>query len=241
MIPMSQSNVGLVPRQTTNGVCWLDGANTNSENITQSSNSVSLVRDGYGRGNNATQSTSANQPEIFEQTQGGKNVLSFTNASAEFMSLPTFIPNLTNGSATLILVGKSNESAPSGNRFFFGTNFGSRFYIIQNGTTGTLSAFFSGSNLQLTSSVNASNAFIAVMTYDGATDAATFQVNQEATLSGTVAYVAAPTIINIGANETGAFNLDGFIGESIFFDKVLPADEILKQKRYLSNKWGIAI
>jgi hypothetical protein len=196
-----------------------------------------------GNGRNATQGTSANQPNIAPAALNGRQVRQF-NGVNRFLQCNAVVPFFAtnDGALSIFVVSKSNTSGGFGRvisaRFASGieTHFfrhGSAFRYVRD----------DGVSPKLADGKTADTAWnIHSITSSGI--AATVGTNGTIYANNTDINVNTLTSINscqIGADGTGGNLLDGSIAELI----VLPYAAALTQRqqieRYLSAKWGISI
>lgn len=223
-----------IPRTIPNCILWLDAIDNST--ITQSSNLVSAWRDKSGRGNNAIQGTSANQPSINLNTINGLPAIAFNGSSSSMTG------NLTGFSGqpySIFTIGQRRSSAAF-NYFFsssaMSVNLGWRadnviYHQMFGGAVNTISV-------------------IATPVYTTPTPiilAGTQSSTKRNTYLNSITSAVTDTFANDNATATqfslGFFNLYASIdlGEIIIFNRVLSDEERTKIIRYLSNKWGVEI
>lgn len=218
---------------------WLDAADIST--ITSSSNLVSSVRDKSGNKNDATQGSGSNQPSTNGATISGKNVLAF-DGSNDQLNIPTLIPAPQTTGFTIFLVAfPTNPVVGTRGVLDGGAGVGQRVYIrVSSGqVTAALGAIGVAT---INVSANTAAPFVADVRYVPVTHATTLVVN------GTSSSVFNPQFTNsvgtmaIGVQSTASTPyFAGQIAECIIYNQALSDAERLQVRRYLANKWGIAI
>lgn len=244
---MGITNSGIIatPLEVPSSVVWLDCADTNLLAPYTSGGLVSQIRDKSGRGNHAIQATDADKATT-GSTINGKNALSF-NGSSSFYSIadnPSVSP--TTG-MTLFAVFRiasstsSTKSVVSKDRTGV-SNPPYRISYIQNTPIiqfAMANPASSSTVVQIQGALNTPYIFAA--NYDGTN--ANLTLNQLTTSPSAHAIIldsTGPLLIGRQTLDDTRFS-HGLLGEVIMYNRNLSAEEILKVKRYLSNKWGIQI
>jgi hypothetical protein len=223
-----------IPRTIPSCILWLDAMDNST--ITQSSNLVSAWRDKSGRGNNAIQGTSTNQPSINLNTINGLPAIAFNGSSSSMTG------NLTGFSGqpySIFTAGQRRSSAAFNYLFSSPTvavNLGWRttnelYHQIYTGAINTITAL----------TVPAYTTPIpSIIAGTQSTNTRTLYFN-----STTVSATSSLANDNTGATQfsLGFFNvyMNIDLGEVLVFNRVLSASEVTAITRYLSNKWGVEI
>jgi len=205
---------------------WLDGADASTVSFSSGSN-VSQWSDKSGSGNNATQSTSANQPTY------SSNGMVFAGSNW-FQTPITSFPT----AESLFIVFKSSTAVAD---IFAGTTSTSREVLLYTGTKVFLGRFGSDP-----AAITPNAGVIPLNTpllysHQFTTTAVTFTVNGTVTGSGTPPYTYSGTGTSwIGSSGYAANNMNGTIYEIIYYNTSLTASERRSVETYLTNKWGIS-
>ncbi len=235
-----------VPQRSANLLLWLRA----DVGVTYSGTSVSQWQDQSGNGNNASQTTTANQPVFATNALNGLPAISFTSASAQWLKLSSGFSNFSG--ASIFIVTKPSTSFTTGARFLdFGNGNPSDNIILQETTTGTGStggAGFYVYNTTTTSSVTSATALTlnsyqmleAIHTGIGLT--ATLYTNGIQDNQGAINNINNLTRTGnyIGkANNAGSY-LQGQIAEILVFNNTLSSSQRQAVEAYFHSKYGIA-
>ena len=243
---MSTFPLSIVPRTIPGLRLWLDAADPSS--ITSSSNKVSQWRDKSGRGAHAAQATGANQPSTNTTTLAGKNVIAFsgtpvlmTFADNGILNIPVHIfivaqrTNVSSGGEYYIL-GRDASGAPIGT-----------FDIVTEGAGNVKTQLKDGSGVNqfATNAISSATPFI-VHTKAVVGQNLTQDVNNGTPVTSgtnTVATTSDPSnTTGLGGRAANGLNgFVGFIAEILVYAADITASNELIIKRYITNKWGVAI
>jgi hypothetical protein len=236
-----------LPLQVNPSSCraWFDFSNTSS--IQASGNDIVSVLNLAGNGNNLSQAVSGNRPETGLLTQNGLNVAKFTAANTEFLNFafntPMSVP------FTIFLVGRSDSSV-SAIQNFIGRQTGTiagQWVLRREASGGVFNTFGFGSGNQSSQAAFTSNNNANIHTTTlGDNIAITYRVNNTLSASASVARAGYDNAVTTGlalgtSNNFGNSPLEGWIGEVIIYNSILPASQITAINQYLSRKWGVAI
>lgn len=231
------------PKNIGGLVLWLDANNPAANGIQPADNSaLSLWVDQSGRGNDATQSSGANQPTFNINIINGKAAINF------------------NGSTTNMLTGTNGfPTADSGRTIFMVYNpldLPSNAYVFTFGTLATDQYF---SNALLVSqfwvdigsdSMNTTATFIENVNYLSevnyppvsliSTTSITINHMVQATMSASDGFPNTTlTSSVIGDFLSGGIPYDGALGEILLYNSSLDATQQSLVAQYLSEKWSI--
>lgn len=222
------------PTDMTNLKLWLDA--DDSSTITESGGSVSLWEDKSGDSRNASRSVSARQPKTGVRTIGGKNVITF-DGTDDNMELLNPLSNVTAWTSFIIL----NTSASNASSAILGYSGGSTNHgtlkTEQWNNTGKL-GYTRRNVADYASSINTPSGDAMFTTYTTSSSNLVFS-------SG-----GSSDTVNVGATRmdlellgattpAGSDPYVGDIGEVLFYERQLTAEEISTVESYLAAKWGL--
>lgn len=228
-------NAPFSPGQIAGLVLWFDasGLVANSTNTYGTTSGSSVVQwNDLATGNNAVQVTGSAQPTIISAAQNGLNVLHFTVANSQYLSLTTSL-NVDSGYTCISVIRRTN---PSGRIIVLG-QFGGNGVATMFYPTGTIyctnSSGYNGSN------VAESDYNFDMVSVDIASSSADIYYNgvsTGATFSSDATYPA--TSFNaIGQGFGGSYN-DGDMAEFVLYTGVLSKVNRQNVEGYLRTKWG---
>jgi hypothetical protein len=234
----------------TSPVLWLDASDT----TTITTGSTFTWSDKSGNGNDATQSTSTNQPSAGGDI-GGNNAISFDGVNDKLtVSADSTIANVFDTGGTVFFIGKpSSDGGGNFGRIFDKTTNGS-ILLLQNEIGSTLQprllVGFSTTNgdwKTTANSIDIGAGNIITLTYDGSSESndpiftvneSSESVTEDVTPVGSISDDSAADL-TIGNSAGGTRGYDGLYGELIIYDRALTANEVSLVTNYLVNKWSI--
>jgi|SRR5579872_3412726 len=246
------SNHYFNPRQIGSLVLWLDASDPSANGVLPSNgSSLATWKDKSTSGNNATQSTGANQP-IFNTNQvNGLPAINF-NGTTSFMN-PGF-NNFPSGSgARTIFCVTTISSLVQGYFFSHGVDLTSQrlsLGIFNGGVGGNYFLNFENDGFGETgqTSLSTSTPYLFYLNAQAGQATSAFAtriagVNQ--TLTGTSTTLNTPaTHSSIGAIQLAlpaAVFWAGKISELLFFNTSLSGSNLTLINNYLKNKWGVTV
>jgi hypothetical protein len=213
---------------TSIGGCtmWLDGADPAGTGVVPASGTLATWADKSGSGNNATQSTSANQPTyssnglVFAGSQWYQTpITSFPTAESIFIVFRT-----TLGAANIFAgtTGSSREAILyTGNKIYLG-----RYGTDPSSSTPNAGVISLNTNI--------------LYSYQYTSSAVTFNVNGSTTGSGTPAFTYSGTGTSwIGSSGYSPVNMNGTIYEFIYYNSSINTSQRQTVEAYLAQKWGL--
>jgi len=206
---------------------WLDAADTDT--ITETAGAVSQWDDKSGNGNDATQSTGANQPITGTDTIGGLNAL--TGAYSKFMDLTT---GITSFDYTYFIVNEVTNT--TGIKTLLAGAAGSPSIRYSSAETVDIVRTAEAVILSGTPPVSGTSVLVGI-TSNG--DNRVYNSGGTVLDSNTANPAYTQPLTRIGANEGGASSFIGKLGQIIVFDRVLNDSELNVMGNYLADKWGI--
>ena len=205
---------------------WLDGADPAGTGVVPASGTLATWADKSGSGNNATQSTSANQPTyssnglVFAGSQWYQTpITSFPTAESIFIVFRT-----TLGAANIFAgtTGSSREAILyTGNKIYLG-----RYGTDPSSSTPNAGVISLNTNI--------------LYSYQYTSSAVTFNVNGSTTGSGTPAFTYSGTGTSwIGSSGYSPVNMNGTIYEFIYYNSSINTSQRQTVEAYLAQKWGL--
>ncbi len=205
---------------------WLDGADPAGTGVVPASGTLATWADKSGSGNNATQSTSANQPTyssnglVFAGSQWYQTpITSFPTAESIFIVFRT-----TLGAANIFAgtTGSSREAILyTGNKIYLG-----RYGTDPSSSTPNAGVISLNTNI--------------LYSYQYTSSAVTFNVNGSTTGSGTPAFTYSGTGTSwIGSSGYAPVNMNGTIYEFIYYNSSINTTQRQTVESYLAQKWGL--
>ncbi|MCP4460628.1 MAG: T9SS type A sorting domain-containing protein [Cytophagales bacterium] len=241
---LAQSGPGGVSTPTNN-IFWL----RSDKGITfDGSDNVTTWSD-QANANNATNAASVTNPVYDNTAAVGTNSepgILFAGSSSEFLDIADDNSiNTTSVTARTVYIVFQTGADITTQQYLYeqgGTTNGLFFYI----QGGQLSAGInsSSSNYSISSaasSIVASTAYIAVLTYDGTSQTLDLQLDGTAStqVTSVATSVATHTTIKVGSDGASGNYYTGHIAEIIYYDVVLNDGEIRMVNNYVSEKYGI--
>lgn len=184
----------------------------------------------------ASQADTAKQPRYGVTALNGKPGVVFENARNDALVTSTVAPTSLAATVFLVMVG---SPPTSGGRYAFGTN--------QSGTS-VRNVYISsiGLGLQgnpvLSGSITMTRPRIATALFNGEDSA--LRVDGTQLISGTTGVATVPpTVFTIGHRhaQTAGNGFEGAIGEVLYYDRALTANECRVVESYLAARWGIPV
>jgi prepilin-type N-terminal cleavage/methylation domain-containing protein len=190
--------------------------------------------------NNATQTTSGNQPTYAGEILNGLPVVRFSSGSQQFFNLPDGTVPFNNSPYTIFFVSSQNSLSSGG-------LLGSGDYGSTNNTNAfrynleSVVNYWWGVDILSSNMLQANKFYIIDFSYD----LSSRKIYIDGSLSGSLSSsnnqsTSASNTIGLTAPGIGEY-LDGNIAEIIIFDRALSNDERQDIERYLSKKWGITL
>lgn len=181
----------------------------------------------------AVQATAERQPRYDVLGINGRPAVYFDTARNDMLSAST---TGTSSLASTVFVVVNKPTFASGNRYFFGTNGSARnLYHRSNGEVGLQSI--------LAFNAPATNDVPQIVTgvFNGASSA--LRVDGVSTSGNAGESVSTPGLFVIGHRTSGAAGagFTGHIGEVLYYDRALTANECVAVERYLAAKWALTI
>ncbi len=209
---------------------------------------VSLIKDKSGNGNDGIPPSGSAQPEIATEANG-KNVLDMDGLANEFKSFTH-----TYGSdTTWFLVAEETAVGGIANDYIVGGSGGaaSPAFItgFNNGGRQDYEFFLSGGYRLILKTVASAGLHIVAITHRdessfGANDGVGtgyFDGAQVATANPGSAIVSGLSLTALGSNGVGGDFYQGRLAEFLIYDRILPLPSIDRIHRYLANQWNITI
>ncbi len=205
--------------------------------VISSSSAVSEWNDLSGNGNNAVQSTSANQPTLVSNSMNGNPVIRFNGTNSK-LTLPTSATlGIQSNPYEMFIVGKSSSSnvqfliacgATEQFEYHLNGSSGARFIPITSTyiDEGTAGAFTDGNAHIFSARASATGGAVRV---DG-TDGGTSSGNILSSNSGA---------LQLGVRSDGTYYLNGDIAEVILYNTNLSTSDRSTVEHYLADRYGI--
>jgi len=230
----------------TNTVFWL----RSDKGITfDGSNNVTTWNDQANATHDATNAATLTNPMYdIAATVGtnGEAGIQFTGASSEFLDIAdnNSINTTTVTARTMYIVFQTGSDVTTQQHLYEqGSTTNGLFFYIQGGqlSAGIHSAPVNHTITSAASSIVASTAYVAVLTYDGGAQTLDLQLDGTAATQATsvAASIAMHNTIKIGSDGASGNHYTGHISEIIYYDVVLNDAEIRVVNNYLSEKYGI--
>ena len=204
--------------------------------VTSSSSAVSSWGDVSGFDNDASQSTSANQPTLVSNSMNGNPVIRFNGTNSK-LTLPTSATlGIQSNPYEMFVVGKSSSSSiqflVSGNATeqfeYHLSGVGVRFIPITSAylDLGSSGAFTDGNAHVFSARASSSGGAVRVDGTDGGTSSANILSSNSGALQ-------------IGVRSDGTYYFNGDIAEVIFYNTNLSTSDRSTVEHYLANRYGI--
>lgn len=255
---------GFNPKSIAGLGAWWDFSD--SAQITLNSGNISQILDKSGSGRTASQGTAANQPELTNNAQAGRSMVTF-NGSSRFLTYDTDLFTFT-GAATVFVVCRDVTTQNNDYPAFVQETRGTRtsvwlgpslFDASQRGFRPGIDAW-SGQIYDTSSNFGSpTQTSPSIVQYywenwstvhnDGKTQIGVNNDSQTLTSRGSspLTFSTAATLRDIGAARgpapsavNGFSVLDGKVGEILAWTVALSASQRAAVRRYLGGKWGIA-
>ncbi|KAF0141516.1 MAG: hypothetical protein FD122_1508 [Stygiobacter sp.] len=205
--------------------------------VTSSSSAVSSWGDVSGLNNDASQSTSANQPTLVSNSMNGNPVIRFNGTNSK-LTLPTSATlGIQSNPYEMFVVGKSSSSSiqflVSGNATeqfeYHLSGVGVRFIPITSAylDLGSSGAFTDGNAHVFSARASSSGGAIRVDGIDGGTSSANILSSNSGALQ-------------IGVRSDGTYLFNGDIAEVILYNTNLSTSDRSTVEHYLATRYGIA-
>lgn len=201
---------------------------------------VSTWLDSSGNANHATQSTSARQPIFTKNQINGLPVVSFTQASSQYLEY-SFTP-LLNSDFTIVMVdyrptGSINTSYAIGNNNVAGN--ASSTLQFGYSTSSVLRFRFGSPATTLDGTAGTANQYnITIGRLDQAVGRSEFVNGSSAGSNATTTAITAGDIGYLGRGDTGGY-LQGNLAEVMIFNSALSTGDREKIEGYLADKYGV--
>ena len=211
---------------------WLDASD--SSTITESGGKVSQWNDKSGNNNHAIQSSNGRQPTTLLRSQGGLNVLDFSD---DYMSTSFDIDTDVQPQVSIFAVYKSDLNDNSQRSLWGNDNGGwDRLQLLcgQNGiSNGNGSTFTPGTD------DTDEHTYTAIIN-DGVTNGSNVWIDGALDLNYTESGAGGTNNkLYIGAINNEGYKLDGFIAEFIVISGLVSNNDREKLEGYLAHKWGL--
>jgi len=221
------------PLEIPSLVLWLDASTVTG------SGGVAVWSDLSGNGNDATQGTTANQPQTGTRTENGLNVLDF-DGSNDYMILPSALYTLSDGNNTIVTIFRT-DSTITDQRLVSGSDDGANSRVMQRLNSGSsiqLRNTSGGSTVSLSTSYDTTNVHILVQRRSGSTLQGYYD-GSTVTGSGVAQNVGGISSFILGSQPgaSGSF-LEGAYCEQYMFDDDISDAKLNQLGNYLSDKWG---
>jgi hypothetical protein len=218
---------------------WYDASNSSSITLA-STPTVSAWNDLSGNGKNTAQATSADQPSFVSSGINSLSSLSF-NGTTDFLHAASGFPT----SSDYTVAGVAKFSGNLANVILGGYTATSVISHAFWGNTAETPSLFQGqgncgSCAFATAASVGTSAFLAVGTVATSNGAGNMYVNGGTAVTGTAPYYpVADASIELGAYNGAANYLNGSIGETLVYSRVLSTAERQFVEGYLACKWGL--
>ena len=204
--------------------------------VTSASSAVSTWGDVSGLGNDATQSTSANQPTLVSNSMNGNPVIRFNGTNSK-LTLPTSATLGIQGNPyEMFVVAKSSSSnvqfliaGGANEQFEYHLNgVGARFIPITSSyiDEGTATAYTDGNAHIFSARASSSGGAVRVDGIDGGTSSANILSSNSGALQ-------------LGVRSDGTYYFNGDIAEVILYNTNLSTSDRSTVEHYLANRYGI--
>ena len=223
---------GLDPRSISGLFAWWD-ASANST-ITSSSGLVSSLADRSGNGRNAAQSTGVNQPSL--GLVNARQAL-VTDAGKGLIAATTY----TITAQSTFAVFKADSYLSFGRVLVQESDTENAVYIpllLPNDSTYKIGSYIGGA-FRSGVAITQSAATIGESHHNGSTVTCVANGVSGTPYATSLNFTPTKIVLGNSAALTAAFS--GRIGEVLMWNRALTSDEILKVRRYLASKWGIAL
>jgi len=233
---------GFNPKSIAGLVQWLDASDTST--LTLSGSSVTTWADKSPQGMNATQTTANNQPTT--TTVNGKTAVLFDGVN----DLMTF-PGVNRTDETYIFAAAQTPHQTGDRSFLSDQNNGNGVGTVPSAVK-LIDVSFGGftegvERLRISYSATSTTPTGPLVLSAVRSSAGLFVYvdgTQRSSYVNGATYATAPkatTIKAVGGYASGTFNLSGWIGEVLCYDRALSASDRSKIEKYLGKKWGINV
>jgi len=232
------------PASISNLVLWLDGNDSNTINSGSPVNNdpVSTWKDKSPSSRNATQSTPAQQPTFKTSVINGKNALSFAGGTpGNYLALSSYFMVHNQAFDFFFLI---NPSSVTGEHFYYNdlTNSGTppAFSLVSSALKFYNGNAWATGSYTTTQSINTT--YLIEFNYNGSGDTTTtnFATNKNGSSISRTSVAngnGSPSTTAIGGDILDP-GFAGYIGEVIFYSKLLSSAERTLLQNYLQAKWN---
>jgi len=221
---------GFLPSDVAALICWYDASDLAT--ITESSGDVSQWDDKSGEGNHLVQATGVNQPTTGADTQNGKNVITFNDAS-EYLHVDSFVGGSLSQPNTIFITLLPDSDTAALHTYIDGDTSGQRQLIDQLTTTGNYRIFAGNSTPSSTVRNTSFTQLTAV--FNGASSS--LRENASEIHTGNVGSNPVDGI-NVNANVNEALGGTIRVGEILIYDAEITGTDLTSIEQYLVNRWG---
>jgi hypothetical protein len=219
---------------------WLDGSDAGT--LMVSGSSVSAWNDKSGVGNNVTQSTAADMPQLVAAASGinGRSVLSFNGTSQLLQTAGNFV-SYVQPQVTIFLILKQGALAATYAFSMNGTDTNAqRFSMSAPWSDNTILWDYGDGFSDRIAVANQWSGGVHLAEMGGNETAGTSYLSFDGTQVGTNTSVTTPTAFS-SALHVGAFNtvyFNGSLAEFLVYSRALPIPEAQNVEGYEAWKWG---
>lgn len=233
-----------VPQRSPDMLLWL----RSDVGITESGGTISSWEDQSSHGNNATQTTAANQPKMQTPGLNGLSTVNLAKVTTNrWLQLPAGFSELSNG-LTVFVVAESPTTVTDSRILDFGNNTSSNNMQVYQPTNSTLVfRAYNGTNGKATPEASFASGYkLASIVHDG-NYKATVRVNgtEAASASGSANmnnFIDIQRSGNFIGKAFGAANYwEGKIAEVIVIKRALSVSEVKNIESYFFYKYGTAV
>jgi hypothetical protein len=205
-------------------VAWYDASDAGS--ITESGGLVSQLDDLSGNGYHLTQGTGANQPSTGTRTMGTEALNAIEFASGKYLSRTIGNGNYAR-TFTLTASGVLDYNNPS-----------SISAILRNDASAGYGSFYNNTPRAFAAAADGADHCV-VTQRDGDGSSVWINGGSATTASGLGTTALAVVTIVMGGETAGTANLDGMIGELIWYSSALGTTDRETVRDHLNAKWGL--
>lgn len=232
---------GVVGVPRTGLKVWLDASDADTITVVTG---VSEWEDKSGTGNTVTQATEVNQPTYATDVQNGLNCIQFDTSSWWLTkSSPTDVMGLS--AMTIFIVSTAAQTGSL--RQVFGCwlpgGDNKSWRVIKDANTANrrimLSTNGSTDSLSITANAGSTNTFYLTTVKMNATTTSISHAGTTASGATPGATATKTAALIVGGQEGNTALWDGYVGEILFYNRALTAEEVASVTLYLTNKWDL--
>lgn len=226
------NSINTILPQLVGLAAWYD--TSSNDYLTLDGSAITQFKDRAGNGNHtAVQSTSANQAELIQDAQNGRQVARFDGD--DYYLLPSGLYDIPNGNNTIFVVSRLGLSAAGVTNYLINMTGTGGMFLGQSG-----GGFGSYRNSSGSAVLKFGNTFTNFGITYGARDGVNQYFNYAegtATTNTNASSVSDISVGSIGALDDSTFGYTGDICEILIYDRYLSTPEVELVNTYLRNKW----